>query len=327
MAFMTALSEPPESDAARAALGRLTFHEPREIWAHEEREFTPWLRENADVLAEALGIDLELTASEHPVGDFSLDLVGRDLSNDAVLIVENQLGGTDHDHLGKLLTYTAGTGAQTIVWVATVFREEHRQALDWLNENTSEDVRFFAIAIQVVRIGNSDPAPLLKLVAQPNDWQKQVRAATRPARLEGKGALYVEFWGKYLEAVRLKHPEWTRAGQPGPWNWISMPSGISGTYIAASFAWGHRLRHEIYLDAGTAEQTSDLYSVFLSQRDVMEQAYGKELEFEELPGKRASRIAEYAEGDVAETERHEEFVEWFIDAGEKLRLALSQLNV
>src|SRR5579884_1277079 len=97
---------------------------PRAIWANEARDFTPWLLANADRLGEALGIELELTEAEHPVGGFALDLVGRDLTNDAVVMVENQLEGTDHTHLGQILTYAAGTGATTIVWVATSFREE-----------------------------------------------------------------------------------------------------------------------------------------------------------------------------------------------------------
>src|SRR4029453_13226344 len=132
-------------------LGRLEAVDPRLIWAHEAHSFTPWLLENEDRLAEALGIDLELGAS---VGGYKLDLVGRDLTNDAVLIVENQLETTDHSHLGQVLTYAAGTAASTIVWIATAFREEHRQALDWLNENTGEQAHFFGIELQVVKIGD-----------------------------------------------------------------------------------------------------------------------------------------------------------------------------
>lgn len=111
-------------------LGRLEEVEIREVSEHEARDFTPWLLDHEDHLAETLGIDLELEASEHPVGGFSLDLVGRDLTNDGVFIVENQLEGTDHPHLGQILTYAAGTDASSIVWIATSFREEHRQALD-----------------------------------------------------------------------------------------------------------------------------------------------------------------------------------------------------
>jgi len=164
------------------ALGRLTPVDPRGVWVNEARDLTPWLLANWDHLANALGIELELTASEHPVGGFSLDLVGRDLTHDSVLMVENQLEGSDHGHLGQLVTYAAGTGAATIVWIATTFREEHRQALDWLNEHTYPDIRLFGIQLEVVKIGDSLPAPVLHVVSQPNDWQKRVRSATAAAR-------------------------------------------------------------------------------------------------------------------------------------------------
>src|SRR5690348_12926390 len=102
-------------------LGRLTAVDPRVVWPLEAHDFTPWLLEHADALADVLGIDLELTANEHPVGGFALDLIGRDVTDDCVLIVENQLTVTDHVHLGQLLTYAAGTGAATIVWIAVSF--------------------------------------------------------------------------------------------------------------------------------------------------------------------------------------------------------------
>ena len=86
-------------------LGRLEPVDVRTVWEKEDRDFTPWLLDHDDRLAEALGIDLEIQQSEHPVGNFSLDLIGHDLTNDAVLIVENQLSGTDHNHLGQILTY------------------------------------------------------------------------------------------------------------------------------------------------------------------------------------------------------------------------------
>ena len=130
--------------------------------------------------------------------------------------MENQLAVTDHSHLGQVLTYAAGTAASTIVWIATAFREEHRQALDWLNDNTGDNAHFFGIQLQVVRIGQSEPAPLLNVVVQPNDWQKQVRAATQAGAITGKGALYVAFWTRFLERVHVEHPDWTQSKAAGP---------------------------------------------------------------------------------------------------------------
>jgi hypothetical protein len=208
-----------------AELGRLVPLDPREVWPHEAHDFTPLLLENADALAEVLEIDLELSAAEHPVGGFSLDLVGRDLTNNCVLIVENQLSATDHGHLGQLITYAAGTDARTIVWLAPAFREEHRQALDYLNGLGGEDHRFFGVEIGVVRIGGSIPAPLSKLRAQPNDWHAQVAAVAKTTSQQaGKAPLYQAFWARFLERVRTEHPDWTNARKPQTANWFDTAS-------------------------------------------------------------------------------------------------------
>lgn len=304
-------------------LGKLEQVDPRTIWTHEAHDFTPWLLANADRLSEALGIDLELEAAEHAVGGYSLDLVGRDITNDAVLIVENQLAVTDHSHLGQVLTYAAGTAASTIVWIATAFREEHRQALDWLNENTGDNAHFFGIELQVVRIGRSDPAPLLNMVVQPNDWQKQVRAATQAGAVTGKGALYVEFWGRFLARVAVEHPEWTQSRRAVPNNWFDMKAPIKGCRISCSFAQNDRLRHELYIDSGDGARNAELFEQLSGQQEQLEATYGRPLSWEELPNRRSSRVADYKYGcTVTEVERHDEFIDWFFDAGARLRDAI-----
>jgi hypothetical protein len=304
-------------------LGRLEDVEIRLVWPHEARQFTPWLLAHSDHLAETLGIDIELERAEHPVGGFSLDLVGRDLTNDAVLIVENQLGGTDHSHLGQILTYAAGTDASTVVWLSTGFREEHRQALDWLNQQTRENIRFFGIEIRVVRIGDSAPAPFFKLVAQPNDWQKQVRSVSRPAATGTKTAAYHAFWTKYLERIHEEHADWSRARTPSNQNWMDFPSPIRGTRINPSFANRKRLRHELYIDSGDREANQALLAHFLNHRSQFEAEYGRHLEFEEMPDARACRIADYRlDSDVTMEESHDDFISWFIDCGVRLRRAL-----
>ena len=308
---------------AAPRLGKLDPVDPRLVWKNEAHDFTPWLLANGDLLAEALGIDLELEASEHPVGGFSLDLVGRDITNDAVLIVENQLEGTDHSHLGQVLTYAAGTAASTIVWIATSFREEHRQALDWLNENTGESTHFFGIELRVVRIGDSANAPLFNVVVQPNDWQKQARAATQSSALSEKGAAYTEFWRGFLDRVHAEHPDWTSGRAVGPHNWYEMKGPISGCRYSSSFAWKDRLRHELYIDTGDAEENTAIYEQLQARRETIEHAYGGPLSWEELPDRRACRIADYQDAcSVLDRERWGDYIDWFIDAGVRLREAL-----
>lgn len=306
-------------------LGRLEQVDPLSIWQLEEHHFTPWLLENADVLATALEIDLELTEREHRVGPFELDLLGQDLTHDTPLIVENRLAPTDHGHLGQLLTYAAGTDAATIVWIAREFREQHRQALDWMNERTDERTRFFGVQLEVVRIGSSVPAPNFKVVSAPNDWQKWARQAggATPA-VTPRQSLYADFWARLIERVARDHPSWTRrrslAGNTQ--NWLDFPSPFRPAYYAMSFARGGRLRHELYIDRGSPEASEQLYRQLYAERESIEQRYGQELSWEPLPGKGACRVATYTDGEITETERHDSYIEWFLDSGQRLRRSL-----
>jgi len=219
---------------------------------------------------------------------------------------------------------TGELSASTVVWIATAFREEHRQALDWLNEETGRETHFFGTEIQAVRIDDSAAAPLLKVVVQPNDWQKSVKRAAAAEGLTGRAASYVEFWTLLIERLHETHPGWTRRKSTAaiPQNWIDMPSPLSGTSINMSFAQGRRLRHELYIDPGDPDQSRAIFNALLEKREAVERSYGRPLEFEELPGKRACRIAEYREGEVTNRDRYEDFVRWFIDAGERVRRAL-----
>jgi len=305
-------------------LGRLTRVDPRAAWRHEAHDFTPWLLENADGLAEVLGIDLELTVNEHPVGAYSLDLLGKDLTNDCVLIVENQLGGTDHSHLGQLLTYAAGTDAATVVWIATSFREEHRQALDWLNNLAGENARFFGIEIQTVRIADSPVAPTFVLRAQPNDWHATLSAAAKStSKASGKAPLYKAFWSSFLDAVHAQRPTWTRAKVPTDVNWMTMPSPIKGAVVGVNFTQNAQIRTELYIDSGDGSLNALIFEELEKHRTDLEDMFGEALSWEDLPGRRACRLAAYAPGSVTETDSHDDYIAWFIDAGSRLRAALN----
>jgi len=304
-------------------LGELTPLDARAVWPHEARDFTSWLLENATHLADVLGIDLELQAAEYPVGGFWLDLIGRDQTNDCVLIVENQLTSTDHGHLGQLLTYAAGTEAATVVWMATDFREEHRQALDWLNDLAKGDVRFFGIEIGAVKIGDSLPAPLFKLRAQPNEWHAVISTAAK-ATSEGssKAAAYRAFWARLIERVHIEHPGWTNAKVASSGNWMTMKCPIKGCVYGVNFAMGGKTRAELYIDTGDSEENLTRLQSFAAHKTEIEAAFVEPLSWEELPGKRACRIAVYGSGDAAETDEHDAYIDWFFDASSRLRSAL-----
>jgi len=213
------------SMAIPPSLGRLEIVPARDVWPHEALDFTPWLLANVDVLSDLLGMDLVLERAEYPVGDFSLDLIGYDQSTNDVVIVENQLEVSDHTHLGQILTYAAGTGPTTIVWIATGFRPEHRAAIDWLNERTDDHTRFFGVQIEVVRIGASEPAPAFRLVAQPNDWEKTVRKTTAAAgEVSTRAATYREASANTtrFEALRARRSDFEDALGTAP-IWDDMP--------------------------------------------------------------------------------------------------------
>ena len=153
-------------------LGKLVKIDPRSVWS-DETEFNEWLTENIDQLAEVLGIELEVLETESEIGSFRADIIARDLSGeDKLVIIESQLGKTDHEHLGKIITYSAGKNASTIVWISPEFREEHISALDWLN-NISNEVSFFGIELQVLKINGSKPAVYFNIVSKPDNWRRE----------------------------------------------------------------------------------------------------------------------------------------------------------
>ena len=309
-------------------LGRIEHIDAREVWPHEAHDLTPWLLDNAEILGEVLKLDIELNDAEHPVGSFSLDLIGRDLTNDCVLIVENQLEQTDHGHLGQLLTYAAGTDAGTVVWISPSFRDEHREALDLLNDLGADRVRFFGVELGVIKIGDSAPAPHLQVRAEPNDWHAQVSAAARgSSQASGIGVLYKGFWDRYLARIATEHPNWTNSKTPQPQNWFNLPSPFKSlsTY-GHSFAKGGRLRNELYIDSQSdTAAAAALFSALVAHRPAIEAVYGAKLDIEELPNRRASRIVEYGKGEVKDIERHDEFIDWFFDRGERLRKAIDSV--
>src|SRR5688500_12780725 len=178
-------------------LGRLQKVALREAWSSESGDFTPWLAQadNLILLAESIGIELELDTREKDVGPFRADILCRDTADNWVLI-ENQLERTDHTHLGQLLTYPAGLDAVTIVWIAERFTEEHRAALDWLNEKTEEGINIFGLEVELWRIGSSPTAPKFNVVCKPNEWTRSVRD-TAAGNLSQDKQIQLDFWAAY----------------------------------------------------------------------------------------------------------------------------------
>ncbi len=305
-------------------IGRLRSVSARSVWAHEAHEFTPWLLRNVDVLSDVLGMDLVLEVAEHPVGGFSLDLLGHDDSTGETVIVENQLERSDHTHLGQILTYAAGTDPTTIVWLATAFREEHRAALDWLNSRTDEQTRFFGVQVGVVRIGDSEPAPDFKLVSQPNDWEKTVRTHAATPEVTGRQLLYRDFWTRWIDLMTERNVDWTRGKRPTVASWYSMGSGVQGVIYSCGFT-KSGLISELYLEDPDPTVNKLRFEALLERRSAIEASYAGELTWDPMEGRKAARVCEYLPGGrVDEVDSFDRYLEWFLDRQSRLRHSIAE---
>ncbi len=307
------------------SLSRLEQVELRDIWADEARDFTPWLMENAERLGEVLGIDIEFEAREHPVGSFSLDLYGHDITNECVLIVENQLDATDHKHLGQLMTYAAGTDAATIVWVAPSFRDEHRKALDFLNDKTGDSARFFGVEVSVVRIGDSAPAPMFKLVAKPSGWRARLAATHASSELSERREQYRAFWSDYLDALHEKYPNTTNVRAASTRNWTNVNNLRRGVVICLSFLSQGKVSCEVYIDLQDAKKNSAVLDALMRNKDQIETDVGEQLLWDDIPLKRACRIRAMTSGDVTQSSDHERLITWMMEHQIRMKQSIKPL--
>lgn len=306
-------------------LGTLSPVNVRDVWpGGEAGEFTPWLAENADLLGEALGLDLVHERTEAEVGRYSADLLFREESTNRLVVVENMFGPTDHDHLGKLITYAAGLGARCAVLISPEYRAEHLSAVSWLNSISADDFAFFGVVLEAWRIDESRHAPRLRVVVQPDSWSRLVRA-TQGTQGE-KGQMYQRFWGEFLQAFREAHPDWRNRRNPVTDSWMDFASGRTGYKFNAAFCrldGKRRLRSEVYIDLGDREANKREFDRLHNDRAEIEQAAGGALEWARLDDKKASRISlYYAEPiDVSEHDRWPGAQKWLVDAMGRMREA------
>lgn len=167
----------------------------RSIWDHEATGFTRWLSktENVQLLSDEIGINIKVLQIEASVGSFSVDILAEEIETGKKIIIENQLEKTNHDHLGKIITYAAGHEAEIIIWIVKDFRDEHKQALDWLNEHTDDKINFFGINIELWQIDESALAPKFNLISEPNKWTKALRVATSKGDLSENSTKLISF--------------------------------------------------------------------------------------------------------------------------------------
>ena len=286
-------------------LGRLERVELRDIWTSEASDFTPWLAqpENLVVLADTLGMDLELEAQEKNVGPFRADILCKDIGTDAWVLVENQLERTDHTHLGQLLTYASGLQAVTIVWIAARFTEEHRSTLDWLNKITDESFRFFGLEVELWRIGQSPAAPKFNIVSKPNDWSRSVAKAARAiddAELTETRIKQREYWEAFHAVLDAQAGPLAGNRKAQARSWMPYSVGRSRFQLTAVMSRSkNQVRAELYIKGNDAKA---FFWLLRQQREAIERELGYPLEWEELPEGLDCRIAIYLDDVDPENE-------------------------
>lgn len=302
------------------ALGTLEPVDLRNVWSDEARSLTPWLSkpENLLRLSKALDLELELEGVEVQVGPFKADLVANETTTNARVIIENQLEKTNHDHLGKIITYASGLRAQIIIWIAKEFTEEHRQAVDFLNESAAPALRVYAIELRLYRIGNSAPAPFFEIISSPNEY-----AAT--ARHEEGGmtetkALYLEFWTGFRDYCRTRGT-FLSLRKPRPQHWYSISVGSSKFTISLTASTMYkRLGCELYIRGIQAKRAFKLLEV---EKANVEAELGP-VEWMELPDKQDCRIALYkANVDISDPATHPGAYQWLKEKAEGFHKAFS----
>ena len=270
-------------------------------------------------LSEAVGMELEWETTEKAVGPFSADILCKNAFNDEWVLIENQLEKTDHTHLGQIITYAAGLQASTVIWIAREFREEHRAALDWLNEHTSKHLRFFGVTIELWRIGDSVPAPRLHVVARPNDWSKSVEAAKEysPRQLFCR-----KYWTAFNEVLEVS-PGPLRPPAPAKGSWINFSIGKTSVYLAAVINPSSRwIRAEVYL-AGTFAKSR--FQQLIQHKEIIEQTTGA-LNWQELVGRQDCRISlTRTNTNPADESDWSNQHEWLRDNMKRLHAAFSPL--
>lgn len=298
-------------------LGKLKeINDLRKVWPHEALDFTPWLAEedNLTLLADAVGLEITLDETESSVGSFNVDIYAKETGTDRKIIIENQLEDTNHDHLGKLITYASGKSADIVIWVVKRAREEHRAAIEWLNNHTDEDIAFFLLEIKLYQIGDSDIAVKFEVIEKPNDWTKEIKRSTNNSpTLQAR----YDYWVAFNDYA-FNHANFAKSfnkRKASTDHWMTLSVGSSSCYISLSQI---RKYNHIIVEWYIPDD-KELYHKLYSNKNSIENDMGVVLEWNELPQKKASRILVYKTVDFDEKDNQTEQFDWMMDMALKMK--------
>lgn len=276
-----------------ATIGKMKILPIREVWKHEERDFSMWLQHNLQELAEAIGVEtLGMLQREKAVGSFQLDLLAEDGEGNLV-VIENQLALTNHDHLGKVLTYFVNLGAKIGIWIATETRPEHVRAIAWLNEVTNADISFYLVKIEAYRIDTSAPAPKFTLISGPSEDVKSV--GKESGELAGRHNERYQFWKELLQRANEKGILLHSNISPSKKPWITTSAGKPGLSYAY-LIWLQESGIELYINTDDKEINKSIFDAFYASRKEVEKQLGTVVNWDRMDHARASRIQIRFEG-------------------------------
>ena len=297
--------------------GKLKEVDVRELWKHEQYNFSEWLakEENIEMLGDEVGVTFAEIRKEVFVGAYRCDLVAQDETSGAKIIIENQLEATNHDHLGKIITYASGLEATVVIWIVKEAREEHRSAIEWLNSKTTEDVSFFLIEIHAYKIGDSLPAPKFEVVEKPNDFVKTTKGNLRSGELTFVESERLNFWTQFNEVIK-ERDKTINICKATTNHWYNVSLGSSKAKLSITLNTKEKaVGIEVYI-----QNDKTLFDQLYALREQIEDETGLTFDWQRLDGKKASRIRYLMDGlDFENQENYPELMNEVLDQVIKMR--------
>lgn len=278
-------------------LGKLKEVNIRKVWGHEQYGFSAWLsnEENINELGEILGLNLTDIKTEQFVGNYRCDIICKDEISEKVVLIENQLEATNHDHLGKIITYASGLDAAVVVWIVELARQEHASAIEWLNKHTDNTVDFFLIEVHAYQIGDSQPAPQFKIVEQPNDFAKNIKSLSKTSEV---GEVFAKtmsnrlyFWSRFNEFIDNNGKPFNKHKATTD-HWYNVAMGSSKCHISIDLVnKEHKIRVGVWIP-----DCKELYDKFYENKKEIQANISFPLSWDRLDMKKASLICSCIDG-------------------------------
>ena len=300
--------------------GSMTKTDVRTVWRNEQQDFTPWMaqEENISLLGDALGLELEVENTEVAVGPYSADILAKELGTGRFVVIENQFGKTNHDHLGKLITYGSVLDASAVVWLAEEFTEEHHKALDWLNDHTDDELMFYGVVLELWRIDHSRPAVRFNVVSRPPQVSRKEARDISTGELTETRRLQLEFWTEFRQQL-LDTKVVSTAQQARPQYWFDVPLGRSGIFLSnIANTYDNRIGVRVYFSNKVADAALEQLA---PQREDIERELGEKLKWNPRPENRDKVLVLHHAADLANRDAWPEYVDWMVTTVRKCRKA------